>query len=621
MSPGNKRRPRERGAALVMVVIFTLMAVSGVMLFLERSHVELRESRLKAAAVKNLFHVHSALNRAHKEINYWSTLSSGPNQNLALIDPEVVEGQTFIANTNRTVAVRTVKPSDQFDMSGNEIAPAGGYQNLPSGWYVLEARVTEPLYTRLDDGQKLGALKLVRQYVRDGTPLSNNFVLVTDDDLGLGGSPVNPGKPAEGHMHTNKHMYIMTPNPYYANPMSASDGMSYTAGATEAGTVFLHPDNDWDADEVHLPLPSDLVSNPDGSNDYLKAHALGASPTSLNLSSATLGATGTIGGYAYKTGGGITAVSQLKTSGSDPTPSMYINTDADGVTRGVVIGGYVDSEVVMDGDTFTVTMWKRGTPSKYLQIKNVPMAQDGVIFLDNLSGSGATNARTTIHGELSTRTTLATTGNVDISDSVQYVDEDGDLATKLVYTDDLDGVDKEDWGTVADISQSTSISNTAEVTYMANQRPQGVVKESGDGFYDGAAVLGVVASQDVVILDDVPQNAEIAGAYLSLEKRLTLEGMGYNSSGNLTSISSSSSFYVSNGGKSSIRRFGGLITKKRPATAVVNGSTGAFLYGFKRGFSLFDEEMKQHPPPYFPKDKKPEYLGWELKDLGVRPIN
>ena len=46
----------------------------------------------------------------------------------------------------------------------------------------------------------------------------------------------------------------------------------------------------------------------------------------------------------------------------------------------------------------------------------------------------------------------------------------------------------------------------------------------------------------------------------------------------------------------------------------------AFVYGFKRGFSLFDEDMKSQPPPYFPKDQRPQYLGWELRNLGVRPI-
>ncbi|MFH0947067.1 MAG: hypothetical protein V2A76_17905, partial [Planctomycetota bacterium] len=127
------------------------------------------------------------------------------------------------------------------------------------------------------------------------------------------------------------------------------------------------------------------------------------------------------------------------------------------------------------------------------------------------------------------------------------------------------------------------------------------------------------ASQDVIILEDVPQNAELAGSYISLEKRLTLDGMGYNASGQLVWIDGTSDFYIYNGARSSIRRFGGLISYKRPATAVVNYS-GALLYGFKRGFSLFDEKMKQHPPPFFPKDKKPQYLGWELKDLGVKTV-
>ena len=612
---------RERGAALVMVMTFAMIAVAGVVLFLERSHVEIRESRLKAASVKNLFHVHSALSRAHKEINYQATQSDGPNQNVALINPEIRDGKAYIANTNGTVEVRSVKPSDLFDMDGNEIPPAGGYEALPVGWYVLEARVVEPMHA-MADGSKTGALKLVRQYVRDGTPLSDNFVLVTDDDVGLGGAPVNPGKPAEGHIHTNGHMYIMTPNPYYANPMSSSDGMSYIAGATEVDTVFLNPDNDWDADEVRLPLPEDLVVDPDGGDDYLKAHALGSSPASLDLDSIDFSSgSGTAsGGYQYDAGG-ITNISELRTSGTDPMPAIHVNTDADGVCRGVTIEGYLESEISLDGDTLSVTLWKKGAPGQWVEIDDIPMPRDGVVFVDNRSAAGDIDARTALSGELSTRTTLATTGNVDIVDSISYVDDDGDRATKFVHNDDLDGVDPADYGTVSDIGDVSSFDDSAEVVYMANKRPPGVAEQSGDGFYDGDAVLGVVASQDILILSDVPQNAEIAGSYLSLEQRLTLEGMGYNSSGNLSYVDSSNDFYTSNGARNSIRRFGGLITKRRPATAVVNGSSGSFLYGFKRGFSLFDEDMKQHPPPFFPKNKKPQYLGWELKDLGVRPIN
>lgn len=610
-------KPRtERGTALILAVVFAFLIISGTAMFMDRNHYELRDSNQKAASVRSLFSVHGSLSRAHRVINEFAKGASGEAKNPKLTDPEQGDNdETFIAGTNRMVRLRTDEPSNVFDADGNEVGGAG--DDLPQDWYVLEARVSEPLYTRAD-GVEMGVLKLVRQYVRDGTPLSNNFVAVVDDDLGLGGSPVNPGKPAEGEIHTNKHLYIMTSNPYFANRLLSVTGVSYTAGATEAGTVYLHPDNNFSADPLYLPLPSSLTSNPDDPDDTLKNYASGSSPSTINLAS------GTVSGMTVSYSG-IASVSDLKKNAADPTPTLKINYQS-GQVAGVVVDGYVDSSVTFvhnpngnPKNTMTLKLVKNGTPSKYLTVTNVPVPETGVVFFDTKESLGGGAAYTSIQGKVSERVTVATTGNVDIIGSVQYVDDAGDLATKLVYKSQLDGVDEADYGTLSNISDSTQIAANAEVSYFANKRPPGMEAESGDGFYDGDAVLGVVAANDVIIRSSVPQNAEVAGAYISLQKRLTLEGLGYNAAGQLSSVSGSNPFYTNNGGRSSIRRFGSLVSYKRPCTTVVTGS-GAFYYGFKRGFSLFDEDMKQAPPPFFPKDKRPQYLGWELRDLGVKPI-
>jgi len=594
----------------VVVVIFSFLAISSAMLFLDRTRVELGDSRQKSASVKTLFGVHSGLARAHLVINEESVSaeSQSAQQNPALIEPEVSNGRNYIPNTNRTIEVRTVKPNDQFDANGDEVAPAGGYEDLPPSWYVLESKVYEPLAT-LSDGSARGALKLVRQYVRDGTPLSNNFVAVIDDDLGLGGSPVNPGKPAEGEIHTNKHLYIMTANPYHAHRLMAVDGVSYIAGATEDDTVYLHPENNFSAEELYLPLPDDLTSNPESPDDHLKAYATGTNPQNVPLVTSNPDYTVTMNG--------VSDVVDLKLTGSDPTPSVDLNLGASGAGDpvGVLVEGNVNSEVTFQGDTVTVKMVKADNPSMWLQISGLPSPQNGVMFLDTYDDA----RRMTLEGDVSTRTTLATTGSVDVVGSVRYYDDDGDPATKLAYSSDLDGLDESQYGTVPEVPESTTLSPSTSVEYFANERPYGVDELTGDGFYDGDSVLGVVASQDIIMMSDVPQNCEIAGAYLSLEKRLTLEGMGYDADGNLTWIDGYNDFYIYNGARSSIRRFGGLISYKRPATAVVTWS-GLFIYGFQRGFSLFDEKMKQQPPPFFPKDRRPQYLGWELKDLGVKTI-
>ncbi len=615
-----RERGRERGSALVMAVIFSFLAIAGVSLFLARSHMELSDSKQKSAAVRSLFNVHSALGRAHAVVNEAmnSVESQALNRNVALAQPETANGVAYVADTNRSVRVRTVKPSSRFDTDGNELPPVdeGGaplpYEVLPYGWYVLEARMYEPLYT-LADGATRGQLKLVRQYVRDGTPLSNNFVAVIDDDLGLGGSPVNPGKPAEGEIITNKHLYIMTTNPYYANRLLAVDGVSYTAGATEANTVYLHPDNNFEAEPLYLPLPSSLTSNPDNPDDTLKAYSLGDNPLAVALNTGNMQYTVTMSG--------VSSADDLKAAGGDPAPTVQLNCGVSGTgpCQGMCIEGNINTKVTFAGDTVTVRLTKATDANKWIQVSGLPAPDNGVLFCDTRVDVGGIARRTQLEGAVTTRTTLATTGNVDVCGSVRYYDDDGDAATKQVYTASLTGVDPADYGTLPEIPSGEVISSSVAVSYFANQRPCGLAAEEGDGFYDGDAVLGVVASQDIILLAQLPQNAEIAGAYLALQKRLTLEGLGYNAAGQLVYLDGNNPFYIYKGGRSSVRRFGSLVSYKRPCTTVVTG-TGSFLYGFRRGFSLFDEAMKQQPPPFFPKDKKPQYLGWELKDLGVKTI-
>lgn len=612
---------RRRGAALPLVVFFSVMAVAFVGMLLARTERELADSRLKSARVRSLFAVHSSLARAHQEINenMDSTASMAAGENVALTEPEQCEGgQFFIEQTNQAVQIRDVKPSDRFDENGDELPPLDedgnvtDYEELPWSWYCLEAKLFEPLYTGID-GTKYGQLKIARQYVRDGTPLSNNFLAVIDDDLGLGGSAVNPGKPAEGEIQTNKHLYIMTTNPYYANRLLAVTGVSYTAGGSASNTVYLHPDNNFAAEPLYLPLPSSLTANATDPDDTLKQHSLGSTPTDVALSA------GTASGMT-KTWNGISSLNDLKKNGTDPTPTLKVQYDSDGICRGVCVEGYVHHEVTIVGDTLTVRLTKYNDPNKYVQITGIPSPQEGVLFFDTRTDLGGSAARTTLKGEVTTRMTLATTGNVDVVGSVRYKDSDGDYATKMVYTSSLNGVAPADYGTLTEIAETTKPTAGAAISYFANERPAGVAAEEGDGFYDNNAVLGVVAANDVIFTSKMPENGELAGSYLSLQKRLTLEGLTYNSSGALSGVSTSNAFYTSNGGRAALRRFGGMISYKRPCTTVVTGS-GSFYYGFKTGFSLFDEDLKRRPPPFFPKDKKPQYLGWELKDLGVKPMS
>ena len=107
--------------------------------------------------------------------------------------------------------------------------------------------------------------------------------------------------------------------------------------------------------------------------------------------------------------------------------------------------------------------------------------------------------------------------------------------------------------------------------------------------YDGSAVLGVIARDDVTYSRDMPDHAEINAVLISAEGKVAFEGIELSDDG--VDVS------VDYGGhdrdefvKASLRRLGGVVSRHRPVTTYVGPSYGV-LAGFAEGQSQMDGRL------------------------------
>ncbi len=103
-------------------------------------------------------------------------------------------------------------------------------------------------------------------------------------------------------------------------------------------------------------------------------------------------------------------------SSTPTTPSVDLNLGSSGSDpcEGLCVEGNIDTEVTFQGDTMTVKLKKVGS-SKWIQVAGLPTPTNGVVFLDTRVDLGGIDRRTMLEGDVTTRTTMATTGQPDSS--------------------------------------------------------------------------------------------------------------------------------------------------------------------------------------------------------------
>ncbi|MHC4847878.1 MAG: hypothetical protein ACYTEG_05415 [Planctomycetota bacterium] len=202
---------------------------------------------------------------------------------------------------------------------------------------------------------------------------------------------------------------------------------------------------------------------------------------------------------------------------------------------------------------------------------------------------------TELEGDLNGRLTIIGNEGVRITDSIQYVDNDGDTA----------------------MVGGTDASWTSE--YKRNSA------------YEGQSVLGVVARDDIVFTSEMPDWAELNASLMSVEGRVGIDGFVTKSDGDLVKSSSSSRAthmtaeqleqwraYDRTGyrerafQKDSLRRIGGTISNNRILETYIRMIDGSAQVdaGFTSGNMQFDINLLFNPPPSFVEVPRPVVMSF-----------
>jgi hypothetical protein len=154
-----------------------------------------------------------------------------------------------------------------------------------------------------------------------------------------------------------------------------------------------------------------------------------------------------------------------------------------------------------------------------------------------------------MHGQVQGQVSVATSGPVSITGSIQYVDADGRTAMQ-------NGLD-----------------------------PSGEYAANPD--YTGNAMLGVMAQGDILYSKDMPADVEINASLVSVDGRVGMEGLRIELEGAAISLAPAPGTAPGDYRKNSLRRLGGIVSRYRPVSTLVDGSL-AVLAGFSQAESTMD---------------------------------
>lgn len=178
----------------------------------------------------------------------------------------------------------------------------------------------------------------------------------------------------------------------------------------------------------------------------------------------------------------------------------------------------------------------------------------------------AENSIVELEGDLDGRITVVSEGNVNITDSLRYVDADGDAARLNPDSPD---------------------------NYLPNPD------------YEGSSALGVIGNGPVLYDPGIPDTFELHAAVFSSSGNVGLPGLTFTSNGAYVSR------YDSSFQKQNLNVLGVTIADKRFVGTVVN-SSGTVLSGFQDGSIEYDRSLLNRPPPHFLAVERPLFKGIEI---------
>ncbi|MAG54945.1 MAG: hypothetical protein CMJ83_01510 [Planctomycetes bacterium] len=218
---------------------------------------------------------------------------------------------------------------------------------------------------------------------------------------------------------------------------------------------------------------------------------------------------------------------------------------------------YDNVEIEFQGDQVVIKARKIAT-GLVETVHDGDLPPGGVIY--------AENSVIELGGDVNGRVTVASEGDVTITDSVRYVDGEGDPAM---------------------------LNPNDPVNYMENPA------------YDGASAVGIIANGPVLYDHGIPSTFELHAAVFSSSGNVGLPGLTFTANG------AYATGYDPSFQKQNLNILGATISDKRFVGTVVDWY-GNILSGFQDGAIEYDRDLLNNPPPHFLEIDRPLFKGVEV---------
>lgn len=200
--------------------------------------------------------------------------------------------------------------------------------------------------------------------------------------------------------------------------------------------------------------------------------------------------------------------------------------------------------------------------------KRLPVPENGVVY--------AAGNIISLKGDVVGNLSIATEGKIDITGDIRYRDAEGD----------------------------TAYLNGKEVDLPYEPNPD----------YENNAVLGLIARDDIIYTNEVPNKFEINASLLSITGRVGIDGVELNNDGEIKRSNRIRDEFGRRTKevfrKKSIRRLGGITSNRRPVDTVV--AKGRVKSGFRSGKSAFDTVILACPPPFYMAMPVPRFFDTQI---------
>ncbi len=499
-------------------------------------------------------------------------------------------------------------------------------------WFVLRAT-----------GRHQQAVAKSQIFVRQASPVSVYNYFVVDHRLGITGQP-------RGKIHSNKQIDFFFPGGIYRDPVTASQGFNYVAGATEQNTQFLGTRNQsatpWDITdglqvsqaskptntlnvtqpyiaevklqgqtaEVKLYEPAHWITVPVQVQVQVFDHYVTKEVTQQVPTYTTQTVTQTVGVYETQTqtvtqqvpiyetrSVQVTVYDKVWVPNPPPPPGSVGTGDVGG---GALGGQWVNQPRTVTQQQQVVVGYTTQQVQKQVQVQvgtTTKQVQQQVVsgYTTQTGTQQVPVYRTETQTELQQRWVpeqYLGTQNV-AAEGVFYFEGpvrklEGDLRGKL------------------SIASNDKVKITGSLQYVDDQgrkrmnhglQPNKPYEPNPD--YTGNAVLGVLSKGDIVYSNRCPEHLEINAALISKQGKVAYEGITVSNGGNTVGYNGSGSRRQ----KESLRRLGGIVSRDRPVASYVTNDGGVYA-GFKKGASLMDRNLivgmgGVTPPFMFAEDK------------------